>query len=182
MAAMTLSHGDAFGARVTVPGMGLILGHGMSRFDPVPGKLNSIAPGKRPLDNMCPSIVLKDGRPAMALGGTGGRRIPNAIFQVLLHALAEGRPIEESVTAPRLHTEGGMEVRVEHGWPQADVSFLRSIGYKFEPPMGSFVSAVALDAGNNGRPRLLAVGDIQAEHSDPPGMRDEHPTVTHSRN
>jgi gamma-glutamyltranspeptidase/glutathione hydrolase len=182
MAAMTLTHGDAFGARVTVPGMGLILGHGMSRFDPVPGKLNSIAPGKRPLDNMCPSIVLRDGRPVMALGGTGGRRIPNAIFQVLLHALAEGRSIEESVTAPRLHTEGGMEVRVERGWPQADVSFLKSIGYKFEPPMGSFVSVVALDSGNDGRPRLLAVGDIQAEHSDPPGMRDEHPIVTRLHN
>jgi gamma-glutamyltranspeptidase/glutathione hydrolase len=182
MAALTLTHGDAFGARVTVPGMGLMLGHGMSRFDPVPGKLNSIAPGKRPLDNMCPSIVLRDGRPVMALGGTGGRRISNAIFQVLLHALAEGRSIEESVTAPRLHTEGGMEVRVERGWPQADINFLKSIGYKFEPPMGSFVSVVALDAGNNGRPRLLAVGDIQAEHSDPPGMREEHPTVTRLHN
>jgi gamma-glutamyltranspeptidase/glutathione hydrolase len=181
MAAMTLTHGDAFGARVTVPGLGLILGHGMSRFDPVPGKLNSIDPGKRPLDNMCPSIVLKDGRPVMALGGTGGRRIPNAIFQVLLHALAEGRSLEESVTAPRLHTEGGMEVRVERGWPQTDVNFLKSIGYKFEPPMGSFVSAVQLDRSKDGRPQLLAVGDVQAEHSDPPGMRQEHPVVVRPR-
>jgi gamma-glutamyltranspeptidase/glutathione hydrolase len=181
MAAMTLTHGDAFGARVTVPGMGLILGHGMSRFDPVPGKLNSIAPGKRPLDNMCPSIVFKSGRAVMALGGTGGRRIPNSIFQVLLHALAEGRPLEESVASPRLHTEGGMEVRVERGWPQADVNFLKSIGYTFEPPMGSFVSAVQLDADKDGGSSLLAVGDVQAEHSDPPGMREEHPVVVRPR-
>ena len=80
MAVITLTHGDSFGARVTVDGLGLLLGHGMSRFEPAPGKLNSIAPGKRPLDNMCPSIVLKGGRPVVALGGVGGRRIPNASF------------------------------------------------------------------------------------------------------
>lgn len=180
MAAMTLTHGDAFGARVTVKGLGLLLGHGMSRFDPVPGRLNSIAPGKRPLDNMCPSIVLRIGRPVMALGGTGGRRIPNAIFQVLLHVLAENRSIEDSVLAPRIHTEGGLALRVEHGWPQSDLNYLKEIGYQIDPPLGSYVSVVKLDT-KEGRRRLLAVGDHQAEQSVPPGMRDEHPTVSRPR-
>src|SRR3954453_15686165 len=110
MAVITLTHGDGFGARVTVDGLGLLLGHGMSRFEPTPGKLNSIAPGKRPLDNMCPSIVLKGGRPVVALGGVGGRRIPNAVFQTLLQILANGRPLDDSVQAPRIHTEGGLEL------------------------------------------------------------------------
>src|SRR4051812_10958361 len=84
MAVMTLTHGESFGAQVTVDGLGLILGHGNSRFDPVPGRANSIAPRKRPLDNMCPTIVLQNGRPSYAIGAVGGRRIPNAVFQVLM--------------------------------------------------------------------------------------------------
>ena len=83
MVALTLTHGNAFGACVAVEGLGLFLGHGMSRFDPEPGQANSPGPGKRPLHNMCPTIVLRDGKPILAIGGTGGRMIPNAIFNVL---------------------------------------------------------------------------------------------------
>ena len=63
MVALTLTHGGSFGACVTVDGLGLILGHGMSRFDPRTGKSNSPGPGKRPLHNMCPCVVLRDGQP-----------------------------------------------------------------------------------------------------------------------
>jgi gamma-glutamyltranspeptidase / glutathione hydrolase len=181
MAAVTLTHGDSFGARVTVKGLGLLLGHGMSRFDPVPGRLNSIAPGKRPLDNMCPSVVLRGGRPVLAIGGTGGRRIPNAIVQVLLRFLAEGQSIDDSVQAPRIHTEGDTTLRVEHGFPQSDLNYLKTIGYTIKPPMGSFVSAVQLNSSKDGQPRLIGVGDQLAEKSVPPGMRDKHPTVSRSR-
>src|SRR5260370_38556953 len=83
MVALTLTHGDALGAMVTVEGLGLMLGHGMARFDPRPGRPNSVGPGKRPLHNMCPTVVLKDGRAVLALGGPGGRRTPNAGFDVL---------------------------------------------------------------------------------------------------
>jgi gamma-glutamyltranspeptidase / glutathione hydrolase len=178
MVAVTLTHGDSFGARVTVKGLGLLLGHGMSRFDPVPGRLNSIAPGKRPLNNMCPSIVLKNGKPVLAIGGTGGRRIPNAILQVLLHFIGEGRSIDDSVQAPRIHTEGDLDLRVEPGYSKADIDYLQKIGYTLKPPLNSFVSAVQLEAGKDGQPRLVAVGDQLAERSVPPGMREEHPTVS----
>src|SRR5439155_1135034 len=83
--ALALMHGGSFGACVTVAGLGLTLGHGMSRFDPRPGHPNAPGPGKRPLHNMCPTVVLKDGRPVLALGGRGGRKIPNAVFEVLVH-------------------------------------------------------------------------------------------------
>jgi gamma-glutamyltranspeptidase/glutathione hydrolase len=178
MAALTLTHGESFGARVTVKGLGLLLGHGMSRFDPVPGRLNSIAPGKRPLNNMCPSIVLRNGRPMLAIGGTGGRRIPNAILQVLLHFLAEGRSIDQSVQAPRVHTEGDLNLHFEPGYPQADIDFLQKIGYTIKQPFNSFVSAVQLDTGADGRPKLIAVGDQLAEQSVPPGMREGRPAVS----
>ncbi|WP_315853990.1 gamma-glutamyltransferase [Gemmata massiliana] len=76
--ALTFTHGGYFGSQVTIDGLGLVLGHGVSRFDPRPGRANSPAPGKRPLHNMCPAVVTKDGTPVLALGATGGRRIVNA--------------------------------------------------------------------------------------------------------
>jgi gamma-glutamyltranspeptidase/glutathione hydrolase len=173
MAVVTLTHGDSFGARVTVDGLGLLLGHGMSRFEPAPGKLNSIAPGKRPLDNMCPSIVLKGGRPVVALGGIGGRRIPNAVFQTLLHILAEGRPLDYSVKAPRIHTEGDLILHFERGIPKADVDYMKQIGYTIAPPIGAFVSAVQYNVGKDGRPKILAVADRQPELTVLPSVRDD---------
>src|SRR3954464_492967 len=97
MVALTLTHGSSFGAILTVNGLGLILGHGMSRFDPRPGKPNSPGPCKRPLHNMCPTIVLRDGQPVLALGGTGGRRIPNAVFDVLTQYVARDQPLADAV-------------------------------------------------------------------------------------
>ena len=67
---------------------------------------------------MTPTVVLKSGRPVLAIGGRGGRRIPNAVYSALLDGVPAGRPIEESVDAPRLHTEGGMAkaFRVPERW------------------------------------------------------------------
>src|SRR5262245_45455229 len=89
MVAVTLTHGGGFGAQVTVDGLGLTLGHGMSRFDPHPGSPNSPGPGKRPVHNMCPSLVLRDGVPVLAVGCAGGVRIPNCVFEVLRNYLLQ---------------------------------------------------------------------------------------------
>ena len=161
MAVVTLTHGDGFGARVTVDGLGLVLGHGMSRFEPVPGKLNSIAPGKRPLDNMCPSIVLKDGRPLFAIGGVGGRRIPNGIVLALLQLLANGRELEDAVRAPRLHTEGGLDLHLDHGIPKADADYMQQVGYSIKPPLGAFVGAVQYTMGKDGKPVIRGAANNQ---------------------
>ena len=179
-AAMTLTHGDAFGAQVTVEGLGLILGHGMSRFEPAPGKLNSIAPGKRPLDNMCPSVVLKGGKPMMAIGAIGGRRIPNAVFQVLLKMIADGSSLEDAASDPRLHTEGGLELHVEPGRPPAEIRYLKQVGYDIQPPKPAFVSAVLIDPADRTRP-AVGVTDYASERTTPPGNRNPQPTVSHSR-
>src|SRR5207249_9223599 len=84
MVALTLTHGGSFGAQVTVDGLGLTLGHGMSRFNPRPGHPNAPGPGKHPVENMCPSVVLREGVPVMATGAAGGVRIPNAVGDVLV--------------------------------------------------------------------------------------------------
>jgi gamma-glutamyltranspeptidase/glutathione hydrolase len=145
-AALTLTHGSSFGAVVTVPGLGLTLGHGMSRFDPRPTHPNALGPGKRPLHNMCPTVVLRDGRPVLAVGGRGGRKIPNAVFEVLALAVGHDLPPDEAVASPRLHTEGGLVVEVEAAWPEAEVARLKEAGYTVKRAGSATVSAVWADA------------------------------------
>ena len=144
MVALTLTHGGSFGSGVTVPGLGLILGHGVSRFDPRPGHPNSPGPGKRPLHNMCPTIVARDGRPWLALGGRGGRRIPNAVFDVLAGVLT-GKSMDEAMAAPRMHTDGNMRVTLEESLPEADVDAIRQMGYEVRTGQSATVSAAAID-------------------------------------
>jgi len=141
-AALTLTHGGSFGAKVTVPGLGLTLGHGMSRFAPRPGHPNSPDPGKRPLHNMCPTILLRDGRPFAALGGRGGRKIVNAVATVLSHAMGAARPLSDALAAPRPHTEAGRSLDLETGWPDADIAPLEAMGYQVKRPTHATVSAV----------------------------------------
>jgi gamma-glutamyltranspeptidase/glutathione hydrolase len=146
-AALTLTHGNSFGAQVTVPGLGLTLGHGMSRFEPRPKHPNSPGPGKRPLHNMCPTVVLRDGKPVAALGGRGGRKIPNAVFMVLAHLVGRGASAEDALAAPRLHTEGALAVGLEAAWPVAEANRLKEAGYAVTRAPSAVVSAVWAGAG-----------------------------------
>jgi gamma-glutamyltranspeptidase / glutathione hydrolase len=108
MVALTHTAVSTFGSRTVVPGTGILLNNGMIWFDPVPGKPNSVGPGKRGLVNMVPALVFKRGRPYLAVGAPGGRRIISAIPQVIA-TLADGAPtVQAAIEAPRVHTEGGV--------------------------------------------------------------------------
>jgi gamma-glutamyltranspeptidase / glutathione hydrolase len=145
MAVCTLTHGGNFGARVTVDGLGLTLGHGMSRFDPHSGHPNSPGPGKRPLHNMCPAIVLRDGQPVLGIGARGGRQIPNAVFEVLTQVVVLGRNMDEAVAAPRLHTEGNAELSLEKSWAAGEAEAAAAVGYKVKTGTAAVISAVSFD-------------------------------------
>ena len=142
--ALTLTHGEAFGARVTVEGLGLTLGHGMSRFDPNPAHPNAPGPGKRPLHNMVPTIVTRDGTPVLAIGGRGGRKIPNALLDVLTHYVVLGQPLASAMAAPRFHTDGTTAVSFEKSWPAEETDALAKLGYKVNSGTSANLSAVAL--------------------------------------
>jgi gamma-glutamyltranspeptidase/glutathione hydrolase len=150
LAALTLTHGGSFGAQVTVPGLGLTLGHGMSRFDPHPGHPNAPGPHKRPLHNMCPTIVTnKDGR-SFAVGARGGRRIPNAVAEVILQLVARGKSLPEAVAAPRMHTEGTLALTLDRKWPADRIEELKKRGYTFTAPGAiATVSAVGIEKASN---------------------------------
>jgi gamma-glutamyltranspeptidase/glutathione hydrolase len=147
LAALTLTHGNGFGAHVTVDGLGLTLGHGMSRFDPRPDHPNAPGPRKRPLHNMVPVIITKGGQPVVAIGGRGGRRIPNAMMEFLTQHVVRGRPFAESLASPRLHTEGTRLVEHQKGWPQASIKALTNAGYTVKTGGSATLSGVAQENG-----------------------------------
>ena len=102
LVAVTISQGHPFGSCVTVPGTGVILGHGISRMDPRPGLPNSIAARKRPLNNVAPLIVSLP-ELDIALGTRGGRQIVNVCAQLAHRFVDSGEPAATVLKAPRLH-------------------------------------------------------------------------------
>ncbi len=124
-----------FGARAMVTGTGMMLNNCMALMDPVPGRTNSIAPGKRVLSSMSPTIVARDGRPWFALGTPGGNRIFAAVTQAILNVIDHGMSLQQAVEAPRVWTMGmGSPVLVEDTFPNlADlVAGLERLGHRVE--------------------------------------------------
>lgn len=146
MVALTLTHGGGFGARVTVAGLGLTLGHGMSRFTMQPGHPNAPGPFRRPLNNMCPMIVCRGAQPVVAMGATGGRRIPNTMYSVLVKLVAQRAPLAKAFAAPRFQNEGDTVLQLGKGWPDADVEYLKRVGYSIQDGAGANLNAIARDS------------------------------------
>jgi gamma-glutamyltranspeptidase/glutathione hydrolase len=106
MVALTQTLLSVFGSRLVLPGSGILMNNGMLWFDPRPGTPNAIAPGKRPLTNMCPVIASRDGKPWFALGASGGRRILPAVLQVVSFLADYGMTLEEAFHHPRIDVSG----------------------------------------------------------------------------
>src|SRR4030095_11414369 len=98
---------------------------------------------------MCATIVLREGRPVLALGARGGRQIPNAVFAVLAEFVALGRNMTDAVSAPRLHTEGNIDLTIKKSGAADEVEALTAIGYKIKTAPGATVSAVSWDPQTN---------------------------------
>ena len=112
---LTYTLNDWFGARVTADGTGILLNDEMDDFSAKPGfpnmyglvegTNNAIAPGKRPLSSMTPTIVTHDGKLAMVIGTPGGSHIPTGVLQVMLNVIDYDMTLTEAVDAPRIHAQ-----------------------------------------------------------------------------
>ena len=144
--AVTQTIHEAFGSKVTVPGTGVLLNNNMYVFDPHPGQPNSIAPGKRMNSSMSPTIVLKDGRPFIALGTPGGTRIFASVLQAVVNVIDHGMTLQEAVEAPRMWTQG-QSLEVEEGIPRAVRDELTGMGHTIEivPRVGGGMNGVMFD-------------------------------------
>ncbi|MDQ6773692.1 MAG: gamma-glutamyltransferase [Candidatus Dormibacteraeota bacterium] len=100
MVSLTQTLTLVFGSGVTVPGTGVVLNDCMSLFDPRPGTVNSIAPGKRPASSMAHVIALQDGVPVLAVGAPGGRRIMDTCMQMVTNVIDYGLDIQAACGSP----------------------------------------------------------------------------------
>lgn len=158
MIAITLTHGGGFGAKVVVDELGIVLGHGMSRFDPRPGLPNSVGPWKRPITNMSPMIVSRGGMPVLALGGAGGTRIPNSLYEVVLNFVGLRTSLADAMNSPRLDSMGTLTLGLEKRHTATDEAFFKALGYTVTRHIPALVGAVEFDPATRSTRGLTAGG------------------------
>jgi gamma-glutamyltranspeptidase/glutathione hydrolase len=140
--ATTTTLNNLYGSGVYVRGAGFFLNDEMDDFTSQPGVPNmfglvqgdrdAIAPGKRPLSSMSPTIVIDPGgAPFLVVGGRGGSRIPTSTTQVIVDVIDYGMSLADAMAAPRLHHQGLPDsLRVEAGGFMPGVlDSLRAMGY-----------------------------------------------------
>jgi gamma-glutamyltranspeptidase/glutathione hydrolase len=152
---LTATQGFQFGSRVVIEGLGLVMGHGMSRFNFAPDHPNRPQPGKRMHHNMSPTIALKDGKPFAAVGLPGGTKIVTVTAQLLINLIDFHCSAAQTVAAPRIHGEAGTDIAVSGSLAPGIVRELEAIGHKVTlgqsiggPPneVGGPANAVVADA------------------------------------
>ena len=104
--ALTQTLLSIFGSRVVLPGTGILMNNGMMWFDPRPGRPNSIAPGKWPLSNMCPTVVERSDGLRFSAGASGGRRIMPAVFQLVSFLVDYSMSMDDAMHTPRIDASG----------------------------------------------------------------------------
>jgi gamma-glutamyltranspeptidase/glutathione hydrolase len=168
--AVTYTLNGGYGNGITVPGLGFLLNNEMDDFSAKPGtpnmfglvqgEANAIAPGKRPLSSMTPTIVLRDGKLFMTAGAPGGSRISTAVLQVILNVLDFGMNVQDAIDAPRFHHQWQPDkLSLERGISPDTVALLKSRGYDVDYAPGVVLAQVAaivsdggwLEGGSDGR-------------------------------
>ncbi|HUT95937.1 MAG TPA: gamma-glutamyltransferase [Thermoguttaceae bacterium] len=170
--AITATVNGGFGSKVIVPGTGVILNNQMDDFSAAPGapnaagllgaEANAIAPGKRPLSSMSPTVVLKDGKPILTLGAAGGPKIITQVLMTILYHLDLGMDLPEALAAPRIHHQWQPdELVVEQSLDPAIVAALEKLGHKVKRTRSVGVTqaiGVSSEAGG-----LIGVHDPRVE-------------------
>lgn len=139
--AITQTVNTSFGCKTIVPGTGVILNNEMDDFSIAPGvrnafglvgsAANGVAPGKRPLSSMSPTIVLNDaGKPTLSCGVAGGPKIITTVLQILVRSLDLGQSIDAAIAAERVHHQWSPDQAVcENALPDKVVQGLRERGH-----------------------------------------------------
>ena len=147
-----------FGSRTVVTGAGFILNNEMDDFSVKPGvpnmygavgnEKNAIAPGKRMLSSMTPTIVLKNKKPYLVVGTPGGTTIPTSVFQSIINVIDFGMSAEDAVNKPKFHHQWLPDVvMVENDFDETTAAAMEAMGYKL------------VKRGNIGRTELIQLKD-----------------------
>ncbi|HBJ34107.1 MAG TPA: gamma-glutamyltransferase, partial [Planctomycetaceae bacterium] len=172
--AITNTVNTTFGSCVVIPGTGVVMNNQMDDFSIAPGtpnafgligaEANAIAPGKRPLSSMSPTIILDaEGNPRLTCGAAGGPRIINATLQCILRVLDSGMTIDEALAAPRVHHQWSPDrLLMEPTWPQEIVDQVAGRGHAIAP-RGNVAVAQAIERTEGGK--LTAATDPRVSGS-----------------
>ncbi len=149
--ACTQTVNTSFGSKVVIPGTGVVLNNEMDDFSAQPGvrnafgligaEANEVAPGKRPLSSMSPTIVLKNGQPILAVGAAGGPTIINQTVLNIINVLDYGMDIDQALATPRFHHQWSPdELKIENAVGAATIRELEKRGHKIDKTEGIGVS------------------------------------------
>jgi gamma-glutamyltranspeptidase / glutathione hydrolase len=149
--AMTQTINTGYGSLVVVPGTGVVLNNQMDDFAIAPGtpnafglvgaEANAVAPLKRPLSSMSPTIVLENGQPILTVGAAGGPTIISQVVQALVRRIDLGLPLDQALGRPRVHHQWSPDaVRIESRLDQSLQSALTTRGHKLTPVANMGVS------------------------------------------
>lgn len=138
---VTTTLNNSYGSKTVVGGAGFILNDEMDDFSVKPGvpnmygaiggEANAIAPGKRMLSSMTPTVVLQNGKPFLVVGTPGGTTIPTSVYQTIINIIDFGLKTEDAVYGPKFHHQWlPDEVFVEENFPAHVREALQKMGYK----------------------------------------------------
>jgi gamma-glutamyltranspeptidase/glutathione hydrolase len=142
-ASLTYTLNGSYGSGVTVPGIGVLMNNEMDDFAAKPGtpnmfglvqgEANAIQPGKRPLSSMTPTILTKDGKLFMVVGGPGGGRIITSVLQTIVNVVDFRMNVRNAVDSPRFHHQWRPDViTIEPGFSPDTIRLLEQRGHKAE--------------------------------------------------
>lgn len=137
MVSLTNTVMAGFGSGVVPRGTGIVINNGMMWFNPVPGLPNSVSPLAKGLNNMTPAVVLDGDRPLIAVGATGGRRITNAVTQIISNIVDHHMGIQAAIAAPRVDCSTDT-TDIDDRYPSSVVRALRNRGHQVNPLRQSF--------------------------------------------
>lgn len=123
----THSIGSLAGSGVITPGLGFLHNNFLGHFNPLPGHPDSIVPGKR-LSGTTPTIILRDGKPYIAIGAPGGSRIITSVVQTIVNVIDHNMDMRTAVSVPRFHSEEKQLVFLEPHFPESTAEALRARG------------------------------------------------------
>jgi gamma-glutamyltranspeptidase/glutathione hydrolase len=160
--AMTQTVNTAYGSLVIVPGTGVALNNQMDDFAIAPGtpnafglvgaEANAVAPGKRPLSSMSPTIVFQDDKPIMTVGAAGGPTIITQVVQALVRRIDLGLSLDQALLLPRIHHQWSPDaVRIESKLDDPLQKALTSRGHKLTPVSNMGVSQAILFDKSSGQ-------------------------------
>lgn len=141
--ACTATINTSYGSKVVVPGTGVVLNNEMDDFSAQPGmanffglvgaEANAVAPGKRPLSSMSPTLVLKNGKPTLSVGAAGGPTIITQTLLAILHTVDFGLDPADALAQSRFHQQWSPdELRIEKTFPEAVRRELERRGHKLK--------------------------------------------------